>query len=530
MLIKLLRIRLTSMFTEKREAGKRKRNVGLLYAILMIYCAVVFGGLFFASYSQIFDMYCGDAGLDWLYFSLSITTGVMLAFIGSVFITQSQLFDAKDNELLLSMPIKPSVILMSRLLTLYLWGFFFSLISMGPALIVYQMGKGLGAAGLVTFVLELFLVPLFSLAASVLMAWILQFFSQFVKNKSIFVIIGTFLFLGLYLIAVNKLESFTTYLAENGAAVGDLYRTKLYPFFACGMAMIEPGINTLVMVLVTLIPFVIVFVILSKNFFNLITTKRATARTEYKAGHLEASSPVKAIVKKEMTRFIKSSTYAVNGATGLLMQIVLAIVLIVKQDLLLGIFEGAFGGDRSQALMASLSIIMVAFAAIITEITICSINMEGKMLWILKSAPISTYDILRGKVYAHLIIALPFALVAGIILNIGLSMNLLERLLAIAVPLLLQAFNAYFGLAVNLKYPKLDWTNEAYAVKQSTAVMIGALGGMGLFVIMIFFTFFAGAYITYDGVLILVAVILALGTLLYAKYLKGKGIERFEEL
>ena len=50
-----------------------------------------------------------------------------LAVFGSVFMTQTQLYDAKDNELLLSMPIRPLHILMSRMAVLLVLTGVFSL-------------------------------------------------------------------------------------------------------------------------------------------------------------------------------------------------------------------------------------------------------------------------------------------------------------------------------------------------------------------------------------------------------------------
>ncbi|MCR5310292.1 MAG: hypothetical protein K6E32_02595 [Lachnospiraceae bacterium] len=532
MLGKLVAIRMTSIFREKRDDGKKKRNVGLLYACLAIYMALVFGFLFWNTFGTLFSAYCGEAQLDWLYFAMAASMAAMLGFIGSVFITQNQLFEAKDNELLLSMPIKPSVILVSRLLTLYAWSFFFGAVSSIPAFVVYFSNKELAPLGIAAFVAELFLVPLLALTVSILAAWVLQFFSRFVKHKSLFVIIGTFVFLGLYMYVVNKLMDFTDYLAEHGTEMGNLFKSRLLPFYACGTAVSDPGpVPLALMLAITLLPFCILFFVLSKTFVNLITTKKGYAKVKYKAGKLKVTDPVSAVCRKEMLRFVKSSAYAVNGGTGLLMQIVLAVLISLKGDMFFTILTSMMGEERGTAAAVTLIIVLVAFSAIITEITICSISMEGKMLWILKSAPVSSLDILKAKIRAHLYMAVPFAAVAGIVLNIFLPLNPIQRVMAVVLPVTLQVFNAYFGLAVNLKYPKLDWVNEAYAVKQSTAANIGALGGMGTVIVAAIAAMLLGNYIPYDLVLVLMTALLLLGILYYMfKYLPGKGVKRFEEL
>ena len=531
MLLKLIKIRLHTLVNSQSGKGNKKRKTGLIYLFLCLYVGIVFGFLFYSSFSTLFDGYCAGQGLDALYFAMSTSLSLMLGFIGSVMITQSQLFDAKDNELLLAMPIKPSVILMSRVLTLYLWSCFFGLVSMVPAMLVYAGAKEVTVGMLVTFIIELITVPLLALSLSILIAWIIQFFARFVKNKSIFIILFTFVALGLYMYVVTKLDNFTTYLSENGESVEAAYAKSMYPLYACGKAISEPGINTLIMLAVTVLPFALVLFVLSKNFISLVTAKKGFARTEYKAGDLKTSSVRKALVLKELDRFVKSATWVVNGGFACLMQIAAAIILFIKRDTLVQTLT-AMSDDPvwAERFIVVLAIALVTFCGALTDISISSISMEGNMLWVIKSAPVRTIDILKAKLYAHLIVALPFSAVSGIVLNIAFAMNPLQRVLAVALPVVFQIFNAYFGLAVNLAFPKLDWNNEAYAIKQSTAAMVGALGGMGFALMMIIGVLVLGNVLSYEAILTGLLVIFALGALTYEKYLHGKGTRRFEAL
>ena len=105
--------------TLNRSRVKRKKVAGswILLCILGIYvlgasCAMMY--LLFDSLAEPYHM----MGLDWLYFGFAGTLALGIALLGSVFASQSQLYDAKDNALLLSMPIPPGKILMSRMLPL----------------------------------------------------------------------------------------------------------------------------------------------------------------------------------------------------------------------------------------------------------------------------------------------------------------------------------------------------------------------------------------------------------------------------
>ena len=73
----------------------------LLFAVLML---GVIGGMF----TFVAKSICGAlaaAGMDWLYFTLMGLMAILLGTFGSVFNTYSGLYLARDNDLLLSMPI-----------------------------------------------------------------------------------------------------------------------------------------------------------------------------------------------------------------------------------------------------------------------------------------------------------------------------------------------------------------------------------------------------------------------------------------
>ena len=75
--------------------------------------------------------------MGWLYFALMSLLAIFLGAFGSVFNTYSGLYFAKDNDLLLSLPIPVRTLMASRLLTVYLMGLMYSAVVILPAVIVY---------------------------------------------------------------------------------------------------------------------------------------------------------------------------------------------------------------------------------------------------------------------------------------------------------------------------------------------------------------------------------------------------------
>ena len=91
------------------------------YVLLML-------GVIGGSFGMLFSRIClplATVGMAWLYFLLAGMLALLLGVFGSVFSTFSSLYQAKDNDLLLALPIPVRCILVSRLLAVYLMGLMF---------------------------------------------------------------------------------------------------------------------------------------------------------------------------------------------------------------------------------------------------------------------------------------------------------------------------------------------------------------------------------------------------------------------
>ena len=75
-------------------------------------------------------------GYGWFYWALFGLTSLVLGVLGSVFSTYAGLYLAKDNDLLLSLPIPPGKIIASRILGVYLTGLIYTAIILVPAAVV----------------------------------------------------------------------------------------------------------------------------------------------------------------------------------------------------------------------------------------------------------------------------------------------------------------------------------------------------------------------------------------------------------
>lgn len=134
-------------FYDAKKNKKRSKAAVISYILLFVLLmAGVLGGMF-ALFSLVICSSMVAAGMDWMYFAVMGIVAVLLGTFGSVFNTYSSLYLAKDNDLLLSLPIPVRTIMTARLLSVYLMGLMYSAVVIVPAVIVYWLVAPFTAAG-----------------------------------------------------------------------------------------------------------------------------------------------------------------------------------------------------------------------------------------------------------------------------------------------------------------------------------------------------------------------------------------------
>jgi ABC-2 type transport system permease protein len=89
---------------------------------------------------------------------------------------------------------------------------------------------------------------------------------------------------------------------------------------------------------------------------------------------------------------------------------------------------------------------------------------------------------------------------------------------------------ASFDLAVNLKFPNLQWTNEMVAVKQSISVVVAMFGGWGISLLPLGGYFLFGKYMPAWGYVILCLGLFTAITAALIVWLYKKGVKIFKSL
>ncbi|MDR1962021.1 MAG: hypothetical protein LBQ16_07035 [Gracilibacteraceae bacterium] len=512
--------------------GKKKIGAGkiLLVVLVAAYVVTVLAGMFTAMFRSMLAPFF-SAGIGWLYFAVLALLAVGLCVFSTIFTASAQLFGAKDNELLLSMPIKPSAILISRLLVILTFEYAFTLIIAAPAFVLWLAGGYASAAGIWFFVIGIVLLPLMAVAAALLLAWLLGALLSRLRHKNIIILALSVGFLLGYIYLSSNIQEYLGELVNKGTELAEAFRRAMPPFYAFGKSVAEGNIeNTLQFMLWSVLPFAAIIALLAANYRKMLIANRGGVKAVYKERPAKAGNALSALVRKEWAHYWSKPFVVLNSSIGSVFMLVLSVMVIVKQaEVLLYVRElsFAFGGLPPAALTAVL-LVMLTTA---NNISASLISLEGKNLWIAKSIPVPPRVILLSKVGTHLLISGLPCLLASVCAATVLAESAADVLSMVLLPQTAGALIAAGGLAINLHFPKLEWTNEIQAVKQSLSAMIAVFGAMGAMAgIGLAYVFLLRHLLPLMPFLWLCAAVFAVLSALIGAWLAKSGVKRFAEL
>lgn len=473
MLKTLVRIRLAQKLSSM--LGKTRKKSGpsrmILYGILMLYVAVVVVFMFVGIFSMIAKPFY-EAGLGWLYFSFAALIDLALMFFLGMFAAKAQLYEANDNELLLSMPIPPRTILVSRMLSVLADSYLTGLLVAAPAGIVWLINCPADAGMIGCFLILFLALPLLAFALSGVVGFALAKLTAKVRNKTMVTTVLSLAFMGVYFYFYSKMNTYLQSLAVSGetlaAALGGFG-----PLVWAGRACAEGDFASLLgCVLIIAAAFALVYGVLSATFAKIVTSSGGTAKVQYRRRAVKQSSVSGALLRKELQRLVSSSNYLLNGALGAVFCIVLPILLLVKKQQLL---EALSLPVLTGGLLAGVVCGLICLVLGTGSISAPALSLEGKSLWIPQSMPVRGRDVLLAKARCQLAIMLPAGVLAGVLAAVAVAPDAITGLAMVLVAAAFAVFAALTGLWQGIRHPMFDWVSEVQVVKQSTAALLTML-------------------------------------------------------
>lgn len=511
------------------EARSKGKTVGLfvLFGLLMVYVA----GIFFGMSYLVGDMLI-PAGFTWLFYSIMGTTAVMLGAFGSVFNTFSYLYLAKDNDLLLSMPIPPSTVLLSRITLVYGMGLLYSAIVWIPTLVYSWIFASLSPTAIVFGILLLFVIAAFVTVLTCALGWVVAIITVRLKNKNIFTVILSILFLGAYFYLSSRMSDIITLMTANAETFGGKLKTWGNFIYQLGHAADGNVLSMVIFTLVTAALAALCIFILSKTFIKIVTISPNTASSPTAKAAAEKPRSVRsALFMRELKRFTSSSLYMLNCGLGVVFLPALGIFALFKKNSLDEMLA-AFGTliPNLTSLLPFAVILVVCLILSINVISTPSISLEGKNLWILRSLPVSGSDVLSAKMLLHLLLNTVPALISVVLFSVCFGLDVTYIVMCAAFVYLYIYLTGALGLIIGLKRPNFAWTSETYPIKQSINVLFSMLIGWGLTVAVCVGAYFLSKVAEVQTILLILIIVFAVAVRFVQRWLTTRGGEIFDRL
>lgn len=526
LLSKLLALRCWITGATRKNRAQSKISLGG-FALLMIVALGSLGVLFYHIFETV-ALPFHAANLDWLYFTFSAVFSFALMFIGCVFTAKAQLFDARDNDLLLALPLKSSDILISRLFMLAVIDLVLGLLVMIPAGFVWARFVSFSGIGLAAYVLSLLLIILFALALSAFFGWIIHRLTlKLPGNKTLITTLLSLLLCGGYLYINFNMNNLLIRLAADPSGAAEFFR-PLLPLYWLGAAAANGDLTCLLLSLILpAAAFGLMFFLLSRDFLHAATGTPLGQKQTYVERSVAAVSPSKALLRREVARFFSCSAFILNAALGSIFAPIAAIVLLIKRAALLQLLETVPG---AAVLAPALLLLGVCLTASMTIITAPAVSLEGKSFYLARSLPCPTKELLKAKLKLHCLIGMPalFPLSLAAVYVSRPSVFLAGMIILIPEALIL--LTGLTGLYYGVRFPNLDWTNETQAVKSSMGALAAIGIGMAVPALPVIAFLLLGDAISIEGLIGLFAVTVLLLDIVFWYLVMTTGVKLYEEL
>lgn len=532
----LMRVQLKSGAIATTDGTTKQWKKLLLYLVLlvcMLPTLVLIAMLFYYGfdYMRLLDQagYLMNVGF--------LMTAVII-FLFSIFAIPSVYYFSKDIDHLLVLPIKPEVILTSKLAVCIVYEYLFAAAVLVPMYISFILQIGFSFLSFLCFLIIFFTLPIYPLVLSSVLTMVIMRFVPFFNNRDRFNLIG-----GIIVVAAALGLSFwmQTMETEDMSAVlmalmdGNnslmQFGTMLFPFVpSAALSCFHGDLLQLLLYLGITAISLVVFLICGKLLYfkgAIGGSETSHSRHTFDQKQLSESrhhSVFRTYLIKEFKILVRTPVFFTNCVlTALLMPIILTVAVYTS---LQGMDLRAFITPQLLESIPNLwcyvlviSFLVGSFMGGINMISSTAISREGTNAYFMKFIPVPVETQAFAKAACGIIISAVSGWLLLIPLHLVLSYPIYLDLIFVVGSLVSVIMTNLFGILIDLLRPKLVWEQEAAAVKQNLNGVISILLSFLLAAVC-----FGLLYIGWDQVLLIAIGLLVIQIVL--SFLLYVGVKR----
>ena len=468
----------------KNKKTKNKVIGGLLIAFLIVFVVGCLGVPIIMTLDSVLEI----APFENIFISLILPLAGVTTIVFAIFSVVSVFYLSKDSEYLLPMPIAPKDIMLSKFFVSLMNEYYILVMFILPCLI----GVGVGIdANVIYYLYTAVIFLLLPIIPSALVTLLILFVTRFtgvIKNKDAFMYISMFLILGFSLGYNFVVQEFINLNSDNiGTTLGSLesqvipYFKMLFPFYnsASDALMNFDNLNG-VFSLITFISFNLLAVLVIYLLGDKLYLKTLTVSRGSKSKRETLEKNIKCDKKSAFSMLLKKEWLVVKRTPVFMLNIVV-MVFLMPIVFIMSFVMGYSGGESDLILptpdkvekiledpITYLIVLVVAmFFSSFSIAASTSISREGSNAWFMKVIPVSYLKQINVKVFFASILDLIGVVLVAAIPIFALKIPLYYVLcVMMPVSILIFVLN-YFNILLDLRKPKIRWSEESVAVKQN---------------------------------------------------------------
>ena len=278
--ISLVKVELMHIFTsltKTRKKSSNKLSLATLSIIVPILLCLYVTGIY--TYAMVEGLIQTNLAAQYSYLILvmGVVISVALVFGLTFYNASGHLFQFKDYDLLMSLPIKNQMILVSKLMAFFLYNYFFTFFLLVPPVIGYVYLTATSPLFYVYAIFGSLFLPLIPTIISSILAFIITSVSNQFKYRNIVNTIISFMFLFVIMFGSFKMNDIIFSVSNSLDSILPTLQKFVPPIYFYIMAMKAISmLDFLIYVAMTVIPTIIFVAIFSKSFKRINSSLRKT--------------------------------------------------------------------------------------------------------------------------------------------------------------------------------------------------------------------------------------------------------------
>ena len=415
--------------------------------------------------------------------SYLIMLSVAIVFGFNVFQAGGILFRSNGYQVMASLPVTTSAIVVGRFARLYLENLVEVCLIMIPGNLVYAFLLKPQWTFYVNGLISILILPMIPLSLAVFIGVLVTGLASRMEHRAIWETVLTLGFTFAILGGVSKLAGdnpeFTMETLMRISETVMVTLGRVYPpAVLLGEGMTKGSFLPVLFVAFISVAVLVIVIGLATFFFHGIcrkmqdaASKKTSAISEIGIDNVGQRKLFGSLIIRDARRYLASSVYMINTIMGPILGTIVSVALLFAD------IQKAMGNIPVHFNTQQAVVFLVSGIFCVMNIASTSVSMEGKEWWILKSLPLSSKMILDSKLCFNLLLIAPFYLISQVFLGIVLRGEAVEILWSVVIMLLFILCSCVGGLTANLKFPKMEWDSEVVVVKQSASAAVGGLSG-----------------------------------------------------